>query len=328
MNTHEWQDSQSQGSISRRTFYGFTLIELLVVIAIIGILIALLLAAVQAAREAARRAKCANHFKQVGLALHNYHNAKKSLPVGKVQWGPDFGTKCGPKSDYYFGLGWQAYILPYLEEQNVYGQLRFDQQLDGSLNNTFRAAGMRIDTFLCPTDNNGGNLVQYSGLAKNGDDPREDLRSTNLAGVSDSVDWSCDGLWAKLFRYANGIFGNQFSCRLKDVTDGTSNTLMVGEVTGDLVENYAGFIWASGAIADTADGINGPFTLPGGSFRATSGGVIWGVRLAGFSSWHRGGCHFTIADGSVQFLSENISAHVFAALSTRAGGETPAGSPF
>ncbi len=308
--------------IRRRLMQGFTLVELLVVIAIIGILIALLLPAVQAAREAARRSHCSNNFKQVGLALHNYHDAKKALPAGLTQWGPDFGTKCGPQQTYYFGFAWSAYILPYLEEKNIYSKFDFSKQLDGLPGDNFKAGGLRIETYLCPSDPNGGNLVNFSGGDFNGTDPREDMRGTNIACVVDSNDWSCDGLWPKLFRFTDGMFGSVTGCRFKDVTDGTSKTLMVGEVTGDVKENYSGFFWVGGAQADTRDGINGPFTLPGGSFQATSGGVSWGMRLSGFSSWHRGGCHFTFGDGSVHFVSENIASTVLAALTTRAKSES------
>ena len=106
----------------------FTLVELLVVIAIIAILIALLLPAVQAARESARRVQCSNHFKQVGLALHNYHTAIGSFPPGMIGWDSRWSSSCGPKGSgsYYIGFGWSSFILPYLEQQNLYDNLTFD----------------------------------------------------------------------------------------------------------------------------------------------------------------------------------------------------------
>jgi prepilin-type processing-associated H-X9-DG protein len=166
-----------------------------------------------------------------------------------------------------------------------------------------------------------------SAAGKNG--TKEDLRATNIACVSDSVDWSCDGLWPKLLKFADGMFGNQQGCRIAEVSDGTSNTLMLGEVTNDIPENYSGFFWAAGAEADTREGINGPHTLPGlGSFAQTTGTAIWGMRLAGFSSWHPGGCHFVMGDGSVRFISQNIPSVVMAQLTTRAGGEAVAAETY
>ena len=105
---------------------GFTLVELLIVIAIIGILIALLLPAVQAAREAARRAQCAGNFKQVGVALHNYHSAHETFPAGYIQLDPRRDPACGPVArSFYNGWGWGTFLLPFLEQQQVYDMIDF-----------------------------------------------------------------------------------------------------------------------------------------------------------------------------------------------------------
>lgn len=305
----------------RRARVAFTLVELLVVIAIIGVLVALLLPAVQAARESARRTQCANNFRQVGVGLQNYHSANRTFPPGIVQWDSSFSSGCGPKNTSYWGFGWGAVVLPYIEQSNVHSKFDFQLQLDGSFNVNFKAAGSRIETYLCPTDAEGGGLVEFSSGGRNGPDPREDLRATNIAGISDSADWSCDGLWPSLLSNVDGVFGNQHGCGTKDIGDGTSNTFLIGEVTSDPV-NFSGFAWATGSVVDTAEGINGPNTLPGrGSFALTAGGVIWGPRLAGLSSWHLGGCNMGRADGSVRFVSENIPSIIMTQLTTRDGGE-------
>lgn len=313
--------SRPRKKLMRHRSGGFTLVELLVVIAIIGVLVALLLPAVQAAREAARRSQCSNNFRQVGLALHNYHDAVRSFPPGMIMWYSGAGPNCGSmaSSNTYIGFGWSTFILPYLEEDSVYQQFDFRQQMDGNPNANFKPGGSRIETYICPSDFNGGNLVEFSGGSQNGVDPREDMRETNLAGVSDTTDWTCDAdhLWPKELRKTDGMFGERQGCRIKQVLDGTSKTFMVGEVTGDIPSNYSGFPWVSFNLADTRDGINGPFTLPGGVYVAG----YMGFRETGFSSWHPGGCLFTLADGSVRFVADEISARALRAYTTRAGGE-------
>jgi prepilin-type processing-associated H-X9-DG protein len=300
-------------------------VELLVVIAIIGVLVALLLPAVQAAREAARRSQCGNNFRQAGLALHNYHDAVRKFPPGTIMWMHGLGPNCGAPGSAgdYYGFGWSTLILPYLEENTIYDQFDFKLQMSGEFNVNFVTGGKRIETYLCPSDPNGGGLADFSSGGQNGVDPREDLRATNMAAVSDSTDWTCDTnqLWPKELRKANGTFGERDGCRMKQITDGTSKTLLVGEVTGDIPTNYSSFVWASFNLADTLDGINGPFSLPGGVYASTGPGGILGFRKSGFSSWHPGGCHFVLADGSVRFIADSISAHLLSAYTTRAGGE-------
>ena len=318
----------------------FTLVELLVVIAIIGILVALLLPAVQAAREAARRTQCMNKFKQIGVALHAYHSAVTTFPPGQFYWSSAFGDpRCGKpgkaNSRFYDGWGWATFILPYLEQQAVYDQFDFSLWscfLDGN----FQVTAAVIPDYLCPSDLQGAELSSVTSvLPPNGSHPWEDSMRTNMAGVSDSRDWTCDSFFPRMLnviphpdylpiiaREANGTMGERQGCRVRDVPDGTSHTLMIAEVTGGGRGSYRSHKWVSQDLIDTADGINGPNSLPGGSGPWVVGGsAVKNMRDVGPSSYHPSGCHFTMADGSVQFLFEEIDARVIYALTTRAGGE-------
>jgi len=321
---------------SRRAKYpphGFTLVELLVVITIIGILIALLLPAVQAAREAARRVQCANNFKQTALALHNYEQQYNMLaPGGFVRQPTMNAAACGPfppppAPSYVSGPGWGAMILPFVERQNIWDQFDWNFYNFNQVNVT--PAKTQISTYLCPSDIGNTELVAFTNSL--GAPPAGDVAQTNIASVGDSRDWTCDAVWPKAFyrlTYVNGIatngmFGRDTGCRIKDVVDGMSNTLMLAEVTGGGPGSRGGFTWVGmGLMIDVLDGINGPLCLPGGgTYKDESGGVIWGARLVGPSSWHAGGCHFALGDASVQFISEDVNQAVLEALATRAGGE-------
>ena len=192
-----FQMGEIQRERGRRPLHGFTLVELLVVIAIIGILVALLLPAIQAAREAARRASCLNNFKQVGVAMHGHHAARGHFPVGIDMWAP--GAPCsiprshpGVNTDDYTGWGWATYILPYLEEKAIYDQIEFgDEGHAGPVTTrvNFRAAGQTVETYLCPSDPQGSELVGCCSGVQNGPSPNEDMARTNMAGVADSRDW-------------------------------------------------------------------------------------------------------------------------------------------
>ena len=316
---------------SCRALHGFTLVELLVVIAIIGVLVALLLPAVQAAREAARRLQCANHFKQVGLALHNYHSAKTTFPPGVIfsialtQSEPD----CAPllpgvgPGTFYVGFGWGFFVLPYLEEDTLYHQFERDKSLlpAGAWASpaNFRLAATRIETYLCPSDPNSGILVRFTGGGQNGPHSDDDFADANMAGVTDWEDWTCDSVWPKSFNSpkARGILAERWGCQIAKITDGTSKTLIVGEVTGNLAEKRMNFPWATLNLSDLR-AINGTMTLPGGENPV----LLDDFRGRGFSSWHPGGCYFAFADGSVHFVSDEIAHQVLEALTTRAGGET------
>jgi len=325
----------------------FTLVELLVVIAIIGILIALLLPAVQAAREAARRMSCANNFRQVGVAMHNYHSAHGCFPPGVIIWRSSTGASCGPALDpprHYAGFGWGAFILPYLEQAALYEKIDFVQDPNSGHGFTYyepgstrEATSTLIPTYLCPSDPQGGELVSCCSWGPDDPDldPMEDVGKTNMAGVADSKDWTCDGRHAfqsNVTRrhpapgggYLNtaGMMGERQGCRMSNVRDGSSNTLMIGEVTGAGRGTHAAQFWTSVNLLDTYDGINGYCTV------IPAGGTYAGLRDTGFSSFHPGGCHFVLGDGHVSFLSEDIASEVLAKLTTRAGGEPISGGEY
>jgi prepilin-type N-terminal cleavage/methylation domain-containing protein/prepilin-type processing-associated H-X9-DG protein len=328
----------SQSAMHDRTVRvgrGFTLVELLVVITIIAILIALLLPAVQAAREAARRLQCCNHFKQVGVAMHNYHSVRECFPPGAILWKSDMAQPaCQPvPSAYYAGWGWGTFVLPFLELQTVYDRFDFNQnQYYENTNpqgrNRLVCKTSRISVYLCPSDPQQGELCIVSGNA--GNTPGVDgAYQTNLSGVVDSVNWTCDLSYPKYFgegpAMANGAMGNRRCCRIAEIRDGSSCTLMVGEVTGAGPGTYRGNIWVSWGLCDTSQGINSGLTVPGGGVWGT--GTYAKGQAAGFSSFHAGGCHFLMCDGSATFISQNITSNVLAALTTRNGGEVVSG-PF
>lgn len=310
--------------LSRRQ--AFTLVELLVVIAIIGILIALLLPAVQSAREAARRMQCANNFKQVGLAMHNYNTAHGCFPPGMIiadSRRPSDGS-CGPwNAPNYPGWGWGTFLLPFLEYQTVYDMIDFNAGSYAATGTNRQAGAMRIGVYLCPTDPQDELVGCCSGFTM-GTHPDEDVYMTNMAGVADSEDWTCTGgIVAKELSVSDGFMGNRTGARIAQVSDGASNTLMIGEVTGGGPGSFKSHLWSTWDLLDTKDGINGPFTIPGGGWPPdeSSSGTYTGFRNTGFASYHPGGCHFVLADGSVQFLSESIAASTLKNLTTRAGGE-------
>ena len=350
--------SSSRLSVRSRAF---TLVELLVVIAIIGVLVALLLPAVQAAREAARRNQCSNNFKQVGLACHNSLSAKRVFPVGIRMWGPgtpgggssnscawaeDPFNKTGGSAGRNLGFGWSTFILPYLEEQVTYEKFNF--KLKGGLYDNQvanRPAGQTlIDAYICPSEIQGRNQIHYSNDIDSpvGSGLKTLLAVTHMAAVSDSgkavdgisdrlptsplenytqSDYTCGGGWPR--PDANGILYQRSKTSTRHITDGTSCTLLVGEVIASTKTvfpagsehrlGHHGYFWSTWNVIDTRLGIN-------------SGIVLAGYEPGfpdeeGFASYHAGGCHFVFGDGHVQFISENIAPVVLAALSTRGYSE-------
>ncbi|WP_417384931.1 DUF1559 domain-containing protein [Gimesia sp.] len=297
-----------KNSVSR----GFTLIELLVVIAIIAILIALLLPAVQQAREAARRSSCKNNFKQVGLAFHNYHETHGVFPYGcSLPRGGCSGSIPGNPARF----SWGTHLLPYLDLANVYNGFNFSLNYNVAPNGGLQQGGYKVATFQCPSDPQGDDRTNHTGGITNPGPAggKDDIGKTNMAGIADSVNWLCDISNYRPTVAGDGVLFNHSRVKIRDIIDGSSNTLFVGEVTGGRTGSYDGQGYTIWNVLDTAGGINGPNSIPGGGY--------WDKWDMEFSSYHTGGCHFLLGDGAVRFLSENIDQQTLSKLTTRQGGE-------
>jgi prepilin-type N-terminal cleavage/methylation domain-containing protein len=301
---------------------GFTLIELLVVIAIIAVLVALLLPAVQQAREAARRSSCKNNLKQIGLALHNYHDTYKGFPIGAQERPGSYGADVNGNSGVgnYESWGWGASILPYMDQAPLYDALGVGSRTLSEL--CFVAASgsqqardllqTPIPAFLCPSDP-GGTVMDKSRSNLNGGNGRNFAGDAGLAGNFDvsksnyigNCGYNDVDQTAK--SQQRGVFQRRHSYKIRDITDGTSNTILVGERTS---ENASG-TWLGnrnpgGGGWQGADYTLGRVSIPINIDKSHPNGANahWGTE--GFSSPHVGGCHFVMGDGAVIFLSENI----------------------
>ncbi|WP_237229124.1 DUF1559 domain-containing protein [Rubinisphaera sp. JC750] len=310
----------------------FTLIELLVVIAIIAILVALLLPAVQQAREAARRSSCKNQLKQLGLALQNYHDTHTVFPIGAGLAGTS-ATGSARRAP------WTVLILPFLEENAVYDEFNFSETFVGtfgdggaSAQNT-AATNLPVDAFHCPS---------Y---------PAQDQLHTNYFGVMgggpNNPSWAHASSHGRAM-WDNGMLFQNSKMRMRDCTDGTSNTMIVGETRyqlgpGGRSDSHR-FGWAStmrgtsnnvpGTLAAATDvKINGwdgdgnkGDTGFGGSTPGTRGTVNGNnaqhcLQGRTFGSMHKGGAQFLLTDGSVHFLSENIDLGIYQNLAIRNDGQ-------
>jgi len=300
------------GSRRDRSSEGFTLIELLVVIAIVGILLGLLLPAVQKVRESAARSQCINNLKQIGLALHNYHDVHRSLPPGYFASGPyvDGANDTSP------GWGWATYILPYLEQGNLSNQFNLGQPVQN-----FPGIQTMLKIYLCPSD-----IYPSTAFAV----PNA-FGTTVVIAAPSSYAASCGPDASDVADPTGlGIFYRNSRTRFADITDGTSQTVMVGDRAWADSEG----IWA-GAPA-------GAMMYPGprNRWRAASlpaPGLVLAHNnfiniktdadggLDDFSSYHIGGVNLLFADGAVHFIrsitSDGQDHWDFWALGTRAGGE-------
>jgi prepilin-type N-terminal cleavage/methylation domain-containing protein/prepilin-type processing-associated H-X9-DG protein len=286
----------------------FTLIELLVVIAIISILVSLLLPAVQKVREAAARLQCQNNLKQIGLALHNYHGVYKRFPNGYTSGTNPDGSDSGP------GWGWASYLLPFLEQNNLFNQISFSLQISDPANAQPRVAVVPI--FICPSDPK--QPETFTVIDANGNPICDVAWSAYVAingngGVSDHA---ADN---------DGAFLRNRGFRIADITDGLSNTLFVGErsttmslttwtgaVTGGIVPSLRDPTAAelAPALVLAHCGPHMPNNPDVTDADATSSGHILGV-------------NFLFGDGSVHPISQSISMATLDALASRAAGDVP-----
>jgi prepilin-type N-terminal cleavage/methylation domain-containing protein/prepilin-type processing-associated H-X9-DG protein len=306
-----------------RTRTGFTLIELLVVIAIIAILIGLLLPAVQKVREAASRMSCSNNLKQIGLALHNYHGRYERFPAGYTS-NAMLSDGTGP------GWGWAAYLLPDLEQDNVYRQIDFALPLTHSVNAAAIAANIKF--LRCPSDPRQepirpADFVNAGGLT--GDLGRSNYvgcyGNTPFLGESPAVltmPLSIDGINGR------GLFQRNSRTRISDITDGTSNTFAVGEKSAAAtMASWAGVLpnatWQSQNDEAAYGGI--PSNLPaamvlGHACRQHPPSASAGV-AEDFSGMHPAGVNFLFLDGSVRSVTKSVNMQVYPFTATIADGK-------
>lgn len=299
---------------------GFTLIELLVVIAIIAILIALLLPAVQQAREAARRSQCKNNLKQIGLALHNYHDAHQCFPAGRFSM----------TLNIYFGHTTSTMILPFMDQSPLYNQMNLAANFNVRPNYDC-ASITRLPAFFCPS-NPETDGVNWTGGTNPcaGADPNQDSARTHYEGIADSLTHGRrsaslpNGCLSLVMPNGDGMFYHNSKTRMGDVIDGTSNTLAFCEFIGRGPGTYHCCGWH--AYSDgigTVNGLNAPWrSTPNRQFPLTHDHYC-GNPFSGPASYHTGGVHFVLGDGAVRFLSENISRTTLASLTTRAGNDIP-----
>ena len=303
----------------RRSHHAFTLVELLVVIAIIGVLVGLLLPAVQAAREAARRMQCSNNLKQIGLALHNYHDSRKTFPPGYISNLDTAGNETGP------GWGWTSMTLPHLEQAPLFERINFSLAIENPVNSLVRVQS--IPTLLCPSDPAPHLWMTKRRSLSTGAELGDvcEVASANYVGVFGTSEPGVGG---------DGIFFRNVATKFRDILDGTSATLMVGERSFRLGEaTWTGAVIGSVIVPDGNDGVGtGPpeaaSSLILGHTGDGNGPGDNRSHVNQFYSVHSGGgSHFLFCDGHVAFLNRSMDYQVYQALTTRAGGEST-GSEF
>lgn len=286
---------------------GFTLIELLVVIAIIAILIALLLPAVQQAREAARRSTCKNNLKQLGLAIHNYHGTHNMFPSGWIGVEPGVGANV----EFGSGWGWGTMVLPFMDQTPLYSKVDFNLNIN-DVNQPLGIIDQILPATRCPSDpapntfeleeeGNPGNVLSI-------------LATSNYIGVfgSDELD-SCESVPAGSACRSTGLFYQNSNTKFRDITDGLSQTLIVGERKTDAAQG-----WYSTWVGAVPEGEE-TFARVLGATDHVPNHVS--SHFDDFSSHHTGGAQFVFGDGRVRFVSENIDIGVYRSLSSMSGGE-------
>jgi len=328
----------------------FTLVELLVVIAIIAVLISLMLPAVQQAREAARRTQCRNNLKQMGLALHNYHESYGTFPPGIVSllanpnWVMPAGQCTAAPDD--LGPGWSffARMLPYMEQGNFYNSINFNLPLTDPTNATARATV--VTAYRCPSDAGQTQISIYDcgapPLATNTPTVLTNGASTSYVGSLGGASTTGDPLIG-CYEYQpfNGIFHRNIAVRSADISDGMSNTIGIGERQSGFVRSaWAGIVAGQEVLYnfDTRPAPYNPLLSPCQNWRPTITAMLAHSRQStmndptgspgGFNSAHVGGCNFLFMDGSARMLSPYMDLHTMWALCTRNNQEIVSAADF
>ena len=323
---------------------GFTLIELLVVIAIIAILVAILLPAVQQAREAARKSACRNNLKQLGLAFFNYEESYSMFPPGYVNQPPHHANGNGPVSGNFSQWAWGFRILPQLELQATYdalgsGDIRLVEAAlaGGPLDRTNELA-TPISVFMCPSDTGPEVLPASAAQIRDSNNAWIPTAKSNYVGVNTSTRWHGGGRmtgpdvgaasqWAtppNEQNKPNGMFFRDRGVKIAEVTDGMSNTLLVGERAYQIDNpNAAPIVCRAGGIFGN-DNQNEQLTIHRslGTLTNPINASNFGECVRGFASPHVGGVMFLMGDGRVKFISEHVD-HSFRDGVSAANGNPP-----
>ncbi len=307
----------------RYRYRGFTLIELLVVIAIIGVLVGLLLPAVQQAREAARRMTCVNNLKQTGLAMHGYYDSNRQLPSGYISPGTSAADPSA--SETVKGYAWGFVLLPYMEQSSLFDSIDQTGEAVGTSNEA-KAAEANLGGYRCPTD-----TAPVSFSVNNGSGT-VDLPTSNYVAV---LGWNNVTTEAG---QGNGVFFRNSDIQFRDIRDGLSTTICVGERKhihdffdqGPYAANSTWYAAVPGVLRDAGMTMmpmmkEGPGSLVLG--HVGQSGMMSGKtpnhtnHIVHFSSSHFGGIAFLLCDGSTHIIRDNIDYQLFKAIGTRAGGE-------
>jgi prepilin-type N-terminal cleavage/methylation domain-containing protein/prepilin-type processing-associated H-X9-DG protein len=323
---------------ARRISRAFTLVELLVVITIIGILMSLLLPAVQSARESARKLQCSNNLHQLGLALMSYHTGFKIFPPSSV-WktnGVVDMNRTAQANDSGLAENWVTLILPQLDQQNLRSSFNLLKPIPDASNAVARGTALQV--MLCPSDTY--NQKPFMGSASPG---KTDKLGDNWArgnyGANASLDYmfaggpvGTGGSWT--YRFARGVMGANVSCRVDDIHDGASNTILLGELRAGLIPQDTRGVWAMSGACPSAlwshgyiSDANGPNCSSTRSddpractdIQSAVGGATTLIQLGmscyegnandvqqGSRSMHSGGVNVCLADGSVRFISDFV----------------------
>ena len=323
---------------------GFTLIELLVVIAIIAVLIALLLPAVQQAREAARRTQCRNNAKQIGLALHNYHDNLKMFPPAVIwrqasqAWPSNNADQMAPT----MGPNWMVYILPYIDGSNLYNQVDLNNPMANGAGNNPIVRATTIPAFICPSDPFA--QTKLNRWTNGGSPWARGNYGANMGKQLDSNSGYAGVAFTSLPPDRRGCMGFGRGAAIAQITDGTSNTVLVWELRAGPTDQDSRGTWAMGrygssivagcdydidcyGINDVTPNGEDIFGCDQSSAATTARMPCWpnGDGQAAPRSLHIGGVHALMADGAVRFVNQNLDQNVLQCLNSIGGNEIVSG---